>query len=76
MKMKSNKTVKWAIFYAIGLWAMLSFIVLAGDEDPQNPMPLLDFFLIKTGALASFALSLWVGKLLNRAGFLPEISED
>lgn len=74
--MKRNKKMQWAILSALFVWGLLSFILLAGEEDPQRPLSLQDFFLIKFGALTSLAACCYVGKLLNRAGYLPEISEE
>lgn len=75
MIQKKNKKVQWAILTALLAWGMLSFIVLAGEENPQKPLSLLDFFLIKLGAFSSLAACYCVGRVLNRAGYLPEISE-
>lgn len=74
--MRRNKKMKWAILSALFVWGLLSFVLLAGEEDPQNPLSLQNFFLIKLGALASLAACCCVGKLLNRAGYLPETSEE
>lgn len=71
-KAKRGKAVQWAAVWMLGIWGFLSFIVLAGEEDPRDPMPLGEFFLIKAGAMASLLLCFYVGKRLHRAGYLPE----
>lgn len=76
-KTQRSKAVKWAVLWILGIWGFLSFIVLAGEEDPNNPMPFSEFLIIKAGAMASFLLCFYVGKRLHRAGYLPdELDED
>ena len=63
--------------WILGIWGFLSFIVLAGEEDPRDPMPFGEFFLIKAVAMASLLICFYVGKRLHRAGYLPEeLDED
>lgn len=73
--MKKSKVFKWALLLALVLWLGFSFIVLIGEEDPKNPLTLIQFFFMKAGALAStfgtgFCLS-W----LHEKGFLPDLSK-
>ena len=76
-KTQRSKAVKWAALWILGIWGFLSFIVLAGEEDPRDPMPFGEFFLIKAVAMASLLICLYVGKRLHRAGYLPEeLDED
>lgn len=76
-KTQRSKAVQWTVFWLLGIWGGLSFIFLAVEEDPNNPMPICDFFLIKIIAFASLLLCLYVGKKLHRAGYLPkELEED
>lgn len=67
------KTIKWIIFFMLGTWGFLSFCVLAGDEDPNNPMSMTRFFMTKAGAALSLYLCCRVGKLFNNHGLLPDI---
>lgn len=80
-KKKYSETSKWILFYTICTIGFLAFMVLAGEEDPYNPMPLGTFFLYKIGALAVLALCVFAGKKLHAAGMLPkkldeELEED
>ena len=71
---------QWAVFYPLCLVGFFAFMVLAGDEDPMNPMPFGRWLLIKAIAGGVLALCVWVGKRLHRLGVLPEyidsITED
>ena len=76
-KTVDSKTVKqYSVLAALMLWGLISFMVLAGDENPMNPMPWGEFFLIKTAALVSLALCVLTGKALNKKGLLPDVDED
>lgn len=75
-KTQKSKAVQWTAMWVLALWGFASFIVLAGEEDPRNPMSLGEFFLIKCVAMASLLLCLYVGKRLYRAGYLPEVSDE
>lgn len=76
-KTQRSKAVQWTAICFLGIWGLFSFIVLAGEEDPRDPMPLGEFFLIKAAAMASLLLCCYVGKRLHRAGYLPEeLDED
>lgn len=76
MKMKNNKYVQWTLLSALMIWGMFSFMILAGDEKTNEPLTLLNFFLIKFGAFASLALCCLVGRLLYKARLLPEIDVE
>lgn len=74
--MKKN-TIQWAIYIAIVTWGLLSFIVLAGEEDANNIMPFGRFLLIKLSAMLSLILCVFTGKWLSGKGLLPEdLNED
>lgn len=76
-KTQRSKAVKRAVLLILGIWGFLSFIVLAGEEDPRDPMPFGEFFLIKAVAMASLLICFYVGKRLHRTGYLPEeLDED
>lgn len=71
-----NTTVKtcgqWAIFSTLLLVGFIAFMVVAGEEDPANPMSFGRFVLLKGAALAVLALCVWGGKWLHRHGCFPE----
>ena len=65
-----KKIIQWGLMTVLGLWGMVSFMVLAGEEAPDVCMTLGDFFLIKALAITSFLC----GKWLSKKGLLPEIN--
>lgn len=76
-KTQRSKAVRWAALWILCILGFISFIVLAGEESPNNPMSLGEFFLIKLGGMASLLICFYVGKRLHRAGYLPdELDED
>lgn len=75
--MKANKIIQWIILSLLMTWGLLSFMVLAGDEDPTRPaMSLTKFFALKAGSALSLYLCYVLAKWLNKKGFIPEVSDD
>ena len=68
-----KKIIQWGLMTVLGLWGMVSFMVLAGEEAPEVCMTLGDFFLIKALAITSFSGCILCGKWLSKKGLLPEI---
>lgn len=73
--MKKSKIFKWALLIALATWFTFSFIVLIGEEDPKNPLTLIQFFFMKAGALASTLVTGFCFARLNEKGFLPDLSK-
>lgn len=73
--MKKSKVFKWALLIALASWLSFSFIVLIGEEDPKNPLTLVQFFFLKFGALASTFLTGWSLARLHEKGLLPDLSK-
>ncbi len=69
------KIIRWTLYILLGAWGFFSFCVLAGDEDPNNPMSMTQFFMTKAVALASLYLCCRVGKLFDDNGLLPEFKD-
>ena len=69
-----KKILQWGLMTVLGLWGMVSFMVLAGEEAPDVCMTLGDFFLIKALAITSFSGCILCGKWLSKKGLLPEIN--
>ena len=69
-----KKIIQWGLMTVLGLWGMVSFMVLAGEEAPDVCMTLGDFFLIKALAITSFSGCILCGKWLSKKGLLPEIN--
>lgn len=71
-----SKFTQWLVFSLLGLWGFFSFIILAGEEDPMNPLSIEKFFLIKGAAGLSLYLCVRLGSWLNSKGLIPEMSEE
>ena len=71
-----SKFTQWLVFSLLGLWGFFSFIILAGEEDPMNPLSIEKFFLIKGEAGLSLYLCYRLGSWLNSKGLIPEMSEE
>ena len=61
------------VLFGIGFFA---FLLLAGDENPDSPMPMADWFAIKIAAGAALYACVLVGKHLYRLGILPIMDDD
>ena len=64
-----KKIIQWGLMTVLGLWGMVSFMVLAGEEAPEVCMTLGDFFLIKALAITSFSGCILCGKWLKKGSF-------
>lgn len=73
--MKKSKVFKWALLIALATWFTFSFIVLIGDEDPKNPLTIIQFFFMKAGALASTSVTGYCFARLYAKGVLPDLSK-
>lgn len=71
-----SKFIQWLVFTLLGIWGFFSFIILAGEEDPMNPLSIEKFFLIKGTAGLSLYLCYRLGSWLNSKGLIPEMSEE
>lgn len=71
-----SKIIQWLVFSLLFILGFLSFVILAGEEDPMNPLSFEKFFLIKGTAGLSLYLCVRLGSWLNTKGLIPEISED
>lgn len=76
--MKKRTIIQWAVYIIIGTWGFLSFCVLAGDENPNEPLNNEKFFTVKAIAAASLYACYRVGKFCVKLGLFPNIkmSED
>lgn len=67
---------KWVILTVLMVWGMLSVILLLGEEDPYNPMPLLQFIALKAGSVISLFLCAAVTMACADSGLLPKVPEE
>lgn len=71
-----RNTFNWVRLIVIMVWALLSFILLAGEEAPDaEPMSMGQFILIKVVGVVSLLSCVLVGKFLNRKGLLPNMED-
>ena len=51
---------------------MFAFLMLVGEETPDNPMTPGEFFVLKFGAFATLYGLVQIGKHLCKHGLLPQ----
>lgn len=71
-----SKFIQWLVFSLLGIWGFISFIILAGEEDPMKPLSFEKFVLVKSAAGLSLYLCVRLGSWLNSKGLIPEMSEE
>ena len=71
-----HKYVQWAIVLALFGVGFLAFMIIAGDDDPANPLPLGKWFLIKAVAAALIYTCYRVGRFLYSLGLLASIDNE
>lgn len=67
-----KKCLQWTYLSTICLIALGAFVMLAGEENPHEPIPLGEWLLIKVTAMVVFVLAALIGRWLYQMGFLPE----
>lgn len=67
--------LKWAIFSALFAVGFIGLLILAGDDDPYNPMPLGRWFMLKAMGAALMYAAYRIGRLLDRYNLLPEFKD-
>lgn len=63
---------RWALLATLVGAGMVAFLMLVGEETPDNPMTLGEFFVLKFGALATLYGLVQLGKHLCKHGLLPQ----
>lgn len=59
---------RWALLATLVGVGMVAFLMLVGEETPDNPMTLGEFFVLKFGALATLYGLVQIGKHLCKHG--------
>lgn len=72
MKKVLRTIAKNVLFYGIVFAGVILFMLVAGEENPDQPMSFARFTTIKFGSLAGLFLLVKVGKVLYNAGLFPE----
>ncbi len=66
---------QWSLLTVLTLWGMLAFLILAGEDNPEAPISLTEFFLWKLAALINLGAVVFVGKWCNKKGWLPDLEK-
>lgn len=74
--MKHSKFTQWLVLSLLVIWGFVSFIFLAGEEDPMHPLSFEKFFIIKCLAGLSLYICVRFGAWLESKGLIPEMSEE
>jgi len=72
MNTTAKKCAQWAVFLALCFIGCIAFMVLAGDDNPANPLPFSRWLLMKVVAGVVLYACYLCGRTLHRFGFLPE----
>lgn len=70
--MKASEFFKHILLVATCLVGFCAFLIMAGEEDPCEPMPAERFFLMKLAALLVFFLCFLFGKFCVRNNLFPK----
>ncbi len=70
---KVGQYILFCVLFGIGFFA---FMIVAGDDDPSNPLPIGRWMAIKSAAMAVLVACVFTGKYLNKLGLFSEIDFD
>ena len=77
--MKRTITLKqvgqWSLLIVLAIWGMFAFIILVGEDNPEMPMSLTQFILLKAGALVNISAVGIIAKRCNKRGWLPDLEK-
>lgn len=66
---------KWLLLIAIFAWGTFAFILLIGDENPEMPMTIWQFFALKVFAIFNLGCAAFVGWVCDKANALPNLDK-
>ena len=64
---------QWSIFSTLFLAGFMAFLILCGEDNPEQPMSDTVFFGLKLAAGVVLYFCIIAGKYFNHRGLLPEI---
>ncbi len=72
---KLKQVGQWSLLTLLTTWGMFAFLFLAGEDNPDMPMALSLFLLIKVIAFINLVVCYQVGKYFNKRGWLPDLEK-
>lgn len=73
---KGGTVKQWLLLSAICGMSMFFFVILAGEDDIHNPMPIERFVLLKILSAIGLYACYRFGKYCNRKCWLPRWDEE
>ena len=67
---------QWACVTALSLVGFTGFVMMACEDDMNNPTPFLKWLVIKVVGLALFCACFKIGQMLEKKGLLPDCNDD
>lgn len=75
MKITRKSVIQHVILFALFSVGFFAFMLLAGDDDPSNPLPIEQWLGIKLAAAVVIYACIKLGKFLDSKGLLPEMDD-
>ncbi len=70
-------TIKqWACVTALSLVGFTGFVMMACEDDMNNPTPFLKWLVIKAIGLALLIACFKIGQVLEKKGLLPDCNDE
>jgi hypothetical protein len=67
-----KQIAQWAALIALSVIGSIAFLVIIAEANPDEPLPLIKFLLLKAAAGVALYGCYKVGTALHRNGYLPE----
>lgn len=67
---------QWACVIALSLVGFTGLVMMASEDDMNNPMPFLKWLVIKVIGLALFVACFKIGQVLEKKGLFPDCNDD
>ena len=72
MKTRPKTFVQWLMFLSLTTIGLFSFLVMAGDENPQQPLTISEWLLVKFSAAIVFISVYLACRFCYNNGLFPE----
>lgn len=67
-----KRIVQWGLLIAVVTVGTFAFLFLCGEDSPDNPLTVGQFFIIKAGAISTLYGCYQFGKFLYKNDMLPK----